>query len=160
MFALQFADFQRLLRRERDSNPRYSCPYTAFRVRPDRPLRHLSSVAQTEYSPKEHANIGIFFLCCSVGCDFFVRGRLFFRATGIGTGRNGRYRIVGTGYRGHAGYLCRLTSPCDSFSSRSFCNSYMRSRNRAAARKSSDLAARSISSLALAIKASISLPAT
>ena len=29
-------------RRERDSNPRYSCPYTAFRVRPDRPLRHLS----------------------------------------------------------------------------------------------------------------------
>ena len=30
-------------RRERDSNPRYSCPYTAFRVRPDRPLRHLSN---------------------------------------------------------------------------------------------------------------------
>ena len=29
-------------RRERDSNPRYSYPYTAFRVRPDRPLRHLS----------------------------------------------------------------------------------------------------------------------
>ena len=29
-------------RRDRDSNPRYSCPYTAFRVRPDRPLRHLS----------------------------------------------------------------------------------------------------------------------
>ena len=33
------------LRRERDSNPRYSCPYTAFRVRPDRPLRHLSKIA-------------------------------------------------------------------------------------------------------------------
>ena len=32
------------LRRERDSNPRYSCPYTAFRVRPDRPLRHLSNL--------------------------------------------------------------------------------------------------------------------
>ena len=31
-----------ILRKERDSNPRYSCPYTAFRVRPDRPLRHLS----------------------------------------------------------------------------------------------------------------------
>ncbi len=31
-----------LRRRGRDSNPRYSCPYTAFRVRPDRPLRHLS----------------------------------------------------------------------------------------------------------------------
>ena len=30
------------LRKERDSNPRYSYPYTAFRVRPDRPLRHLS----------------------------------------------------------------------------------------------------------------------
>ena len=42
VFVLQSADFQRLLRRDRDSNPRYSCPYTAFRVRPDRPLRHLS----------------------------------------------------------------------------------------------------------------------
>ncbi len=31
-----------LWRKERDSNPRYSYPYTAFRVRPDRPLRHLS----------------------------------------------------------------------------------------------------------------------
>ena len=31
------------LRRERDSNPRNSCPFTAFRVRPDRPLRHLSN---------------------------------------------------------------------------------------------------------------------
>ena len=40
------------LRRERDSNPRYSCPYTAFRVRPDRPLRHLSfSVAGGGLAP-------------------------------------------------------------------------------------------------------------
>ena len=31
-----------MLRRERDSNPRNSYPFTAFRVRPDRPLRHLS----------------------------------------------------------------------------------------------------------------------
>ena len=31
-----------VLRKGRDSNPRYSYPYTAFRVRPDRPLRHLS----------------------------------------------------------------------------------------------------------------------
>ena len=31
-------------RRGRDSNPRNSCPFTAFRVRPDRPLRHLSLV--------------------------------------------------------------------------------------------------------------------
>ena len=30
------------LRKERDSNPRYSYPYTAFRVRPIRPLWHLS----------------------------------------------------------------------------------------------------------------------
>ena len=43
-----------VLRRERDSNPRYSCPYTAFRVRPDRPLRHLSFVF-------ERANIAIIF---------------------------------------------------------------------------------------------------
>ena len=32
-----------ILRRGRDSNPRNSCPFTAFRVRPDRPLRHLSN---------------------------------------------------------------------------------------------------------------------
>ena len=51
---MQSADFQRLLRRERDSNPRYSCPYTAFRVRPDRPLRHLSLSFGS-------ANIDIFF---------------------------------------------------------------------------------------------------
>ena len=39
-------------RRGRDSNPRYSCPYTAFRVRPDRPLRHLSfSVAGGGLAP-------------------------------------------------------------------------------------------------------------
>ena len=32
-----------LWRRERDSNPRNSYPFTAFRVRPVRPLRHFSS---------------------------------------------------------------------------------------------------------------------
>ena len=37
----------RFWRKERDSNPRYSYPYTAFRVRPVRPLRHLSLVSQT-----------------------------------------------------------------------------------------------------------------
>ena len=31
-----------LWRRGRDSNPRYGCPYAAFRVRCDRPLCHLS----------------------------------------------------------------------------------------------------------------------
>ena len=30
------------LRRGRDSNPRYGCPYNGFRDRPDRPLWHLS----------------------------------------------------------------------------------------------------------------------
>ena len=30
-------------RRGRDSNPRYGCPYSAFRVRRDRPLCHLSA---------------------------------------------------------------------------------------------------------------------
>ena len=61
----------RLLRRERDSNPRYSYPYTAFRVRPDRPLRHLSfSVAGGGLAPAlptqnrcfGTANIDIFFI--------------------------------------------------------------------------------------------------
>ena len=32
-----------LWRRKRDSNPRNSYPFTAFRVRPVRPLRHFSS---------------------------------------------------------------------------------------------------------------------
>ena len=32
-------------RRGRDSNPRYGCPYSAFRVRRDRPLCHLSAGA-------------------------------------------------------------------------------------------------------------------
>ena len=40
-----------VLRRERDSNPRYSYPYTAFRVRPDRPLRHLSNMFGLFQSP-------------------------------------------------------------------------------------------------------------
>ena len=49
------------LRRERDSNPRYSCPYTAFRVRPDRPLRHLSRCfPQPKTSRFGTANIDIF----------------------------------------------------------------------------------------------------
>ena len=59
---LQMPDLHPLLRRERDSNPRYSCPYTAFRVRPDRPLRHLS----LKIVPRNHrfgtANIDIFFI--------------------------------------------------------------------------------------------------
>ena len=38
-------------RRERDSNPRYSYPYTAFRVRPDRPLRHLSNMLGLSQPP-------------------------------------------------------------------------------------------------------------
>src|SRR3954449_3049628 len=33
-------------RRGRDSNPRYPCRYSAFRVRRDRPLCHLSAVAR------------------------------------------------------------------------------------------------------------------
>ena len=33
----------KLWRRGRDSNPRYGCPYTAFRVRRIRPLCHLSA---------------------------------------------------------------------------------------------------------------------
>ncbi len=49
MLVLQHTDIQCLLRRERDSNPRYSYPYTAFRVRPDRPLRHLSFVSGCKY---------------------------------------------------------------------------------------------------------------
>ena len=36
------ASVKRLWRRGRDSNPRYGCPYAAFRVRCIRPLCHLS----------------------------------------------------------------------------------------------------------------------
>ena len=44
-------------RKERDSNPRYSCPYTAFRVRPVRPLRHLSFGLASEVSPQKRVQI-------------------------------------------------------------------------------------------------------
>ena len=33
-------------RRDRDSNPGYGCPYNGFRIRPVRPLRHLSKSAR------------------------------------------------------------------------------------------------------------------
>ena len=51
----------RVWRKERDSNPRYSYPYTAFRVRPDRPLRHLS-LSRPKNRRFGTANIGIFFI--------------------------------------------------------------------------------------------------
>ena len=50
-------------RRGRDSNPRNSCPFTAFRVRPDRPLRHLSFFCG--------ANIRTFFQNASAKPSFF-----------------------------------------------------------------------------------------
>ena len=37
-------------RKDRDSNPGNSCPFTAFRVRPDRPLRHLSFFVPQSYN--------------------------------------------------------------------------------------------------------------
>ena len=55
------------LRRERDSNPRNSCPFTAFRVRPDRPLRHLSN-CECKYRDNFfiRANFRSIFFCFSV----------------------------------------------------------------------------------------------
>ena len=64
VFAILFV-FQR---RERDSNPRYSCPYTAFRVRPDRPLRHLQSPGTKNLSFGT-ANIDIFFYFSAFSCE-------------------------------------------------------------------------------------------
>lgn len=51
----------RVWRKERDSNPRYSYPYTAFRVRPDRPLRHLS-MSRPKNRRFGTANIDIIFI--------------------------------------------------------------------------------------------------
>src|SRR5690606_10592034 len=49
------------LRRERDSNPRYSCPYNGFRDRPIRPLWHLSgSTGKVRYYSKTTSRL--FFL--------------------------------------------------------------------------------------------------
>ena len=56
-------DLHPLLRRERDSNPRYSCPYTAFRVRPDRPLRHLSFWSREEDLPRSPDPKPLFWDC-------------------------------------------------------------------------------------------------
>ena len=62
------------LRKERDSNPRYSYPYTAFRVRPIRPLWHLSKSTakidkklrkeqkEKETPPKNHEEISDYHL--------------------------------------------------------------------------------------------------
>ena len=59
-----------LLRRERDSNPRYSCPYTAFRVRPDRPLRHLSLIPKPLFWDCKYRHIFYFRLfSCGKNCD-------------------------------------------------------------------------------------------
>ena len=93
------------LRRERDSNPRYSCPYTAFRVRPDRPLRHLS----LKIVPRNHrfgtANIDIFFISAH------------FRTEKIASGRkksSGRGRLPAPGcfrFRNNS-YLCPERTAC------------------------------------------------
>ena len=62
------------LRRERDSNPRYSCPYTAFRVRPDRPLRHLSSIFRTEKPSVWDCKYRHIFCFSAFSCEnFFFR---------------------------------------------------------------------------------------
>src|SRR5271169_4796475 len=42
----------RFWRRGRDSNPRYACAYSAFRVRRDRPLCHLSGADGAQVSPQ------------------------------------------------------------------------------------------------------------
>jgi hypothetical protein len=39
-------------RRGRDSNPRYGCPYAAFRVRCFQPLSHLSDVPENDAFPR------------------------------------------------------------------------------------------------------------
>ena len=43
----------RLWRRGRDSNPRYGCPYAAFRVRCFQPLSHLSAGRQVDKAMDE-----------------------------------------------------------------------------------------------------------
>ena len=42
-------------RRDRDSNPGNSYPFTAFRVRPDRPLRHLSKKIKAPFENSKSA---------------------------------------------------------------------------------------------------------
>src|SRR6201999_2127904 len=41
------SQFNMIWRRGRDSNPRYGCPYAAFRVRCIQPLCHLSGTSAT-----------------------------------------------------------------------------------------------------------------
>jgi hypothetical protein len=57
-----------LWRRRRDSNPRSSYPDTAFRVRPDRPLRHFSINCRTK--------VILFYVGCSLFASFFLRVKL------------------------------------------------------------------------------------
>ena len=85
---------RRFLRRERDSNPRYSCPYTAFRVRPDRPLRHLS-----DRLPSPVRKLGFrdckyiyFFLFRAKNPEKVHPGCRFFRCGPLDAGKRGRPR--------------------------------------------------------------------
>ena len=64
----------RVWRKERDSNPRYSCPYTAFRVRPDRPLRQFSSIFRTEKPSVWDCKYRHMFCFSAFSCEnFFFR---------------------------------------------------------------------------------------
>lgn len=65
-------------RKDRDLNPRNSYPFTAFRVRPDRPLRHLSESKTT-----------IFIILYNFATLFFPKN--IYRATGI---LNGLFRYL------------------------------------------------------------------
>ena len=130
---MQFADFQRLLRRERDSNPRYSCPYTAFRVRPDRPLRHLSLIPKQRFWDCKYRHI-FYFRTFSCGKNhIWLKKRLrrpcFCRFSGIirtfdfvedtpARQNAGKFAFAFAG-----SYLCKRTDPlraCSIFRARPF----------------------------------------
>ena len=63
------------LRRGRDSNPRYGCPYNGFRDRPDRPLWHLSARGVGPYRPVERGRIDDGRLLCQ--CPSRTRARSY-----------------------------------------------------------------------------------
>ena len=56
-----------LVRKDRDSNPGNSCPFTAFRVRPDRPLRHLSGCKGNAFSRRLYHPACVFSSDCRDG---------------------------------------------------------------------------------------------
>ncbi len=89
-------------RRDRDSNPGWSCPHNGFRDRPVRPLRHLSAgVWWGAFSRLWRGDQGGFWgKCKKPRCAPVARKGLEYFGQDEGRGLQGQLRCQGSGGRG------------------------------------------------------------